>query len=265
MGTIEVNNDNTATLKFSSEISNIIFGNNPQIGAMGDGQPKFKYYGNFSSGKTNVIRLNDPNATQTSITIILENEDVFYGTVRIGANPKIFYDFSNIESKQKQVDSKVMQDSLNKQLEITRIEEKLKYVMSQKIDYNDIGLFQDKMEVQVSNISNDDKNTYIKFIISNKSGSDYVIDNTIFKYVEGKKKGLKKKEAAIEEVIYPVYIPKQNTIKAYSYTQLGYVIPLFTVGSSGDFNIQFVEKNGTRNLKIEIPSNIMLNVKKIDF
>src|ERR1035437_332704 len=237
MGTIEVNNLNTATLKFSSDILTVIFGNNPVIGTYEDNRQKFQFYVNYSSGKTDVIKLNDASAPQTSITIILDNEnsDVFFGTLKIGNNTKIFYDFSNINSKKSQVEAKQLKDSLTKKFESTRIEERLKFVMTQTAEYNDLGVVKDRLEVSITNIMNDDKNTYLKFVINNNSGSDYNIDNVIFKYVEGKKKGLQNKEAQIEERISPILEPPHNTIKAYSSSNLGYVIPLFTVSESGVF------------------------------
>jgi hypothetical protein len=272
MGTIEVNGTNTATLKFSSNIQNVVFGNNPQVGTVqvGSGddkeqRPIYKYFGNFTSGKTNIIKLNDTTAKQTSITIILDNEDVFYGNLKVGISPKIFYDFSGQETKQVQV--KQLNDSLAKKIDETRMADKLKFVMSKEPVYFDLGVDENKMIFQVTNIVNDDKYTYLKLVIQNNSGSNYLIDNMIFKYVEGKKKGLKKSEAKIEERINPVIEPDSNSkiLKAYSTSELGYVIPLFTVGSSGTLTIQMIEKNGTRNPKIEIEAKVMLKVKKLDF
>lgn len=270
MGTIEVNNTNTATLKFNSNIQNVVFGNNPQSGVMqvGNGddkeeRPIYKYYGNFSSGKTDVIRLNDSTAKQTSITIILVNEDVFYGSLKVGNNPKIYYDFA--ASRNREANAIQLKDSLAKRVGEAIITERLNFLMAKEQEYNDLGVEGDKLEFQVTNIMNDDKYTYIKFGLRNNSGSDYLIDNMIFKYVEGKKKGFKKNDAKIEERINPVLEPIEGDkiIKGYSTTQLGYVIPLFTVGSKGSLFIQMIEKKGTRNPIIEIEAKTMLKVKKL--
>jgi hypothetical protein len=58
-------------------------------------------------------------------------------------------------------------------------------------------------------------------------------------------------------------IEGEKIIKGYSTTQLGYVIPLFTVGSKGSLFIQMIEKKGTRNPVIEIESKTMLKVNKL--
>ena len=145
-----------------------------------------------------------------------------------------------------------------------KIVERLNFVMNKAQEYNDIGIEANKMEFGVANIENDDKYTYFKLTILNGTGSDYKIDNVIFKYVEGKKKGFKK-SAKIEERINPVIEPDDTSkiIKGYSSAVIGYVIPLFTVGSEGKLLIQIVEKNGTRNPLIEIEAKTMLKVKKM--
>jgi hypothetical protein len=209
MGTIEVNSTNTATLKFYSNIQNVVFGNNPQVGVVPDGsgeeRPIYKYYGNFSSGKTDIIKLNDSTARQTSITIILDNEDVFYGSLKVGNAPKIYYDFT--ASQHKEAEAVQLKDSLTKRVGEAIITERLKFLMAKGQEYNDLGVEGNQLEFQVTNIMNDEKYTYIKFGIRNTSGSDYLIDNMIFKYVEGKKKGFKKTDAKIEERINPVLEP----------------------------------------------------------
>jgi hypothetical protein len=264
MGEIEINKDYTATLNFSDDVELTVVGNNPQIGVEND-IPKYKYYGIYQTGKAVILRGNDPLAPKTSITIKLVNGSIWFGTLKYGDNTKIFYDFSGSEDKK--VEVKQMKDSLEKKVGETRLSERLKFVMSQDVQYYDLGVDENKMIFQVTNIMNDDKFTYLKIVIQNNSGSNYLVDNMIFKYVEGKKKGFKKSDARIEERINPVVEPDNNSkiLKAYSTSELGYVIPLFTVGSSGILSIQMVEKNGTRNPKIEIEAKVMLKVKKMDF
>lgn len=264
LGEIEINKDYTATLNFSDDVDLIIVGNNPQIG-MDNDIPKFKYYGIFQSGKAVILRGNDPSAPNTSITIKLVNGSIWYGILKYGNNPKIFYDFSETENKK--VEVKLMKDSLEKMVGETKIGERLKFVMSQEVEYFDLGVDENKLIFQVTNIMNDDKYTYLKIVIRNNSGGNYIVDNMLFKYVEGKKKGFKKNDARIEERTYPIIEPdaKSKILKAYSVSELGYVIPLFTVGSGGNLTIQMVDKNGTRNPKIEIEAKVMLKVKKMDF
>lgn len=258
MGQIEINRDFTATLNFSDDIEFIVLGNNPQIGESA-GIPKYKFYDIFQSGKTCVIRGNDSLAPETSITIKLSSGAIWYGTVKFGNNTKIFYDFAKSE-----VDKEKEKQNLETLIELKKeafISERLNILMSEKTEYTTIGISENKLQFQVSNIRNDDKYTYFEIIANNNSGSDYEIDAVLFKYIEGKRKGLAKKEAKIEERISTIYETNTHKISAYSTEKLGYVIPLFSIGDHGDLIIQFKEKNGTRNPRIEITGKDMLNVK----
>src|SRR5208337_2604083 len=185
IGVIELNNNYTATLNFSNEVDFVIIGNNPQVG-MADSIPVFKYYGIFKSGKTVVLKAKDPLAPKTSITIKLDNGVIYYGLLQFGDDTKIFYDFS-VVNKQEVKDS-----ILEKAKGDKKMMNNLKSVLRLQNEYIE-GVEENLLEVVVSNIRNDDKYTYFKISIKNESGNDYIIDNTQFKYVEGKNKGLFKK------------------------------------------------------------------------
>ena len=89
MGVIEVNKDFTATLNFTDSIVFIVVGNNPSVG-----EKKNKYYDIFQNGKNCVIRGNDPLAPETSITVKLDNEKIWFGRLKYGDSTKIFYDYT---------------------------------------------------------------------------------------------------------------------------------------------------------------------------
>jgi len=264
MGEIEVNRDFTATLNFSDDVLLTMTGNNPQIGIEND-IPKYKYYGIFQSGAAVIVRGNDPNAPKTSITVKLITGKIWYGVLKYGDNAKIYYDFSEQDTKSEKIQVKQLKDSLEVEVGKARLAERLNFLMNRSQEYYDLAVAANKMTFQVTNIMNDDKNTYLKIAIINDTGSDYEIDNIIFKYVEGKKKGFKKGDARIEERLNPAIEPNNESkiIKGYSTGVLGYVIPLFTVGSQGSLFIQIIEKNGTRNPLIEIEAKTMLKVNKL--
>ncbi len=257
IGTIELNQDYTATLNFSSNIEFVVIGNNPQVGISADSTPIYKYYGIFKSGKTVVLRGKDPLSPKTSLTIKLENGVIYYGILKYGDTSKIFYDFSGLNKP-------LQKDSIaEKPKDQKVILNNMKSVLALENEYVE-GIEENLLEVVVSNIRNDDRYTYFKISIKNESGNDYVIDNTTFKYVEGKNKGLFKKGSKIEEREMIVYQTENKTIKAYSTADLGYVIPIFAVGTStGVLKIQFIEKKGTRNPGIELKSKTMLKVKTL--
>jgi hypothetical protein len=225
MGVIEVNKDFTATLNFTDSIVFIVVGNNPSVG-----ENRNKYYDIFQNGKNCVIRGNDPLSPETSITVKLENEKIWYGRLKYGDSTKIFYDFTGEEVK--------------------------------KIDeYSSIGKVENGMTFQVANIKNDDSFTYFKLIIINDTGSDYNIDGIYFKVVEGKRKGMKKNEAKIEQRIKIEFESPIKVVTAYQKQELGYVTERFTGGKDGSLVIQLRELKGTRNPIIEISGEKMLKVK----
>jgi hypothetical protein len=255
MGIIEVNENNTATLFFPDVIYVNVVANNP---VEGEG---YKYYDIFQDGKICVIRGNRSDAPETSITIYLENERIYFGKLRFGKDARILYNFgeeiiplsSEFEEKKKVEKETIRTEAME--------EERLTRLMKEKIEYNVYGSRESGVEFLVSNIKNDEANSYFKIIISNNTGGDYVIDGILFKFIEGKRRGAKRKEAKIEERIMHKKILGPEVASAYSKIEIGVIIPLFSVGNTGDLIIQVREKNGTRNPKIRISGKDMLKVK----
>jgi hypothetical protein len=254
MGVIEVNRDFTATLNFTDSIVFIVVGNNPSIG-----EKKNKYYDIFQNGKNCVIRGNDPLSPETSITVKLDNEKIWYGRLKYGDSTKIFYDFTSEEVKK--IDEKKMKEVASVESNNSKMKERLNSVLSDKIEYNSIGKVENGMTFQVANIKNDDNYTYFKLIIINNTGSDYNIDGIYFKVVEGKRKGMKKTEAKIEQRIKIEFESPVKVVTAYQKQELGYVTERFTGGKNGSLVIQIRELKGTRSPIINIPGEKMLSVK----
>jgi Domain of unknown function (DUF4138) len=254
MGVIEVNKDFTATLNFTDSIVFIVVGNNPSVG-----ENKNKYYDIFQNGKNCVIRGNDPLSPVTSITVKLDNEKIWYGRLKYGDSTKIFYDFTGEEVKKN--DAIKMKVAANAESNNSKMKKRLNSVLSDKIEYNSIGKVENGMTFQVANIKNDDNYTYFKLIIINNTGSDYNIDGIYFKVVEGKRKGMKKSEARIEQRLKIEYESPVKIVTAYQKADLGYVIERFTAGKNGSLVIQIRELKGTRSPVINIPGEKMLSVK----
>ena len=254
MGVIEVNKDFTATLNFTDSIVFIVVGNNPSVG-----ENRNKYYDIFQNGKNCVIRGNDPLSPETSITVKLDNEKIWYGRLKYGDSTKIFYDFTSEEVKK--IDQKKMKEVASIESNNSKMRERLNSVLSDKVEYNSIGKVENGMTFQIANIKNDDNFTYFKLIVINNTGSDYNIDGIHFKVVEGKRKGMKKNEAKIEQRIRIEFESPIKVVSAYQKQELGYVTERFTGGKDGSLIIQIRELKGTRNPIINISGEKMLNVK----
>ena len=254
MGVIEVNKDFTATLNFTNPIVFIVVGNNPSVG-----ENKNKYYDIFQNGKNCVIRGNDPGSPETSITVKLDNEKVWYGRLKYGDSTKIFYDFTKDEIKK--IDEIKMQEVVLTENHNAKLKERLNSVLSDKIEYSSIGKVENGIVFQIGNIKNDESYTYFKLIIISNIGSDYNLDGIYFKVVEGKRKGVNKNEAKIEKRIKIELGSPVKVVPAYQRAELGYVTERFTGAKKGSLIIQIRELKGTRNPVIIIPGDKMLSVK----
>jgi len=254
MGVIEVNKDFTATLNFTDSIVFIVVGNNPSVG-----ENRNKYYDIFQNGKNCVIRGNDPQSPETSITVKLDNEKIWFGRLKYGDSTKIFYDFTGEEVRK--IDREKMQEIATVENNSAKMRERLNSVLTDKIEYSSIGKVENGMTFQVANIKNDDYYTYFKLLIINNTGSDYNIDGIYFKVVEGKRKGMKKSEAKIEQRIKIEFESPIKVVTAYQKQELGYVTERFTGSRDGSVIIQLRELKGTRNPIIEISGEKMLKVK----
>lgn len=257
LGDIEVNRNISATLIFSDSISLVVCGNNPKI------NNKFKYYDIFQFKKICVIRGVDSLAPGTSITVYLHNDKAWCGHLKYGKNTKNKYDYTEEVVNKEVVTDKInqeVQEKVNEKVKETTQLERLNSLMVEKPEYFSFGVKANGMEFQVSNIRNDENYTYIKIIVKNGTGSIYNVDGVYFKYVEGKSTGLKK-DGNINNPIFPVLESPIKEIAANKTEELGYIIPLFTVGSNGNLSLQLREANGTRNPLIIIKGSDMLKVK----
>jgi len=254
MGIIEVNDNNTATLVFEADIDFIVVANNPKQG------DNFLYYDIFKDGKICVIRGNDAKAPITSITVKLSNNQVFFGRLKYGDETKILYRFTyDVPEERKEV-ARIIEEEKREESKNNELQ-KLELLMAERQEYFVLGVVESGVSFIVSNIRNDAENTYLKIIINNRTGGDYLIDAIMFKYVEGRRRGLKRREALIEERIMPKHITGPEVAKAYTNSEIGVIIPIFSVGEKGDLVIQLRERNGTRNPEIRIEGKNMLKVK----
>jgi hypothetical protein len=254
LGTIEVNENNTATLSFLNNIDFIVIGNNPEIG---DGS--FLNYDVFNDKNVCVIRGNKKDAPETSITVKLDNGEVWYGKIKYGENSKILYDFSS-QKKQENKAQQLIQEQAAKKIE-EKDREKLISLFRFKEEYFTIGEVEGGVEFQVTKIRNDETNSYLILKVNNQSGSIYSVDGILFKYIQGKRRGVKKGEARIEERIMPKIIEGNLSVEAYKTENIGIVIPVFAIGKKGRMEITIREKDGTRNVIINIPGSLMEKVK----
>jgi len=273
LGTIELNEDLAATLKFNDDIlpgGFCTLGNNPQIDQQQVGDniiPIFKFYDVFVNGNTVMFKLTDsqrrggvmPN--KMTLTIKLNDGTLFNGYIMIAANPsKSFYDFTF--GKKKKSDEQKVKDSLD--VVQKGAKERLATVLSMADVYIHMGAFSSGITYQVANIYNDNKYSYYKINIKNTTSNDYTIDDIVFRYDDQMKKKVRKKEVEKIKRLVPFVEIVPKKINAYSTVTLGYAIPLFSTTARGFLDIKFLEKNGNRNADIMIKAWDLQHVRIFD-
>ena len=273
IGDIRIFNEYAVTLMFPADIEFVIWGNNP-VKSQTEKGAVYTNYEMFQNARTLIIKAIKTGLDKTNISVKTIDGTIYYGFVHNEKSEKIFYNFSGSinEVKPEITQSSVMakvQDATNNSV-IDRTdkdsahEKKLMRLMDEPVEYKDFGLVANNLIFMVTNIMNDKEHTYLKIIINNKSGNAFTINSVIFKYIEGKTKGIKKRVVANEERTSPVYSKAVDMVEAYSRVDLGYVLPLYSTGSEGRFLIQFIEEKGTRNYQIEISAKDMGKIKNFN-
>lgn len=266
MGDILVTENISATLSFAPhQVKFAVAANNLPLEEGG-----FMFYDIIQDGSEVIIRGNNPEAPRMLITVKLENGDIWVGTLAYSEGGKGLYIFKKDEPKVSAPEKEVKKEEV-KETKVEGVmtapsggaskEERLEQLLREQPYYITLGDVTGGVEVQLSNMKNDNNNTYLKFIIRNNSANEYIIDGMLFKYLEGKRRGLNRKEAQIEERIMPLLIEGPEMVKAYSETQIGVVIPLFSVTKTGKMVVHIRERKGTRNLNVTVSGRDMLSIK----
>jgi hypothetical protein len=260
LDTVKLNKDLSATLEFDTDISFVIFGNNPQVGVTPDGNPIYKYYDLYQDGNVAIFRVK-PDAPFTTLDIKLTNGILFHGYITASKNiTKTLYKFKSSEVLQEKK-IKMEEDSAKKSDE--EITGKLNQIKGMKHDFEDIGIIKNGLIFNVVNMVNDKKYMYIRVLLTNKTSNLYEVDGVTFKMTEGKKKSLKKKELANQNWLAPVktIYPEDKQIKAFTNGYIYFAVPMYSI-STGNLIIKVIEKNGNRTGDIQIDAD-NLNRSKV--
>jgi hypothetical protein len=270
LGDIVVDENNSATIAFDQNISFVVFGNNPPTG-----ENSFRYYDFFTDGSVCVIRGNTPTSPKTSLTIKLADGSVWFGFVFYGEGSKILYQYNTQEvanqqaapnqpvSNQTQTSAQPQQSESDPFLVSTSETVNFKIQNTLKVGREIFTIGQKRGDVTVSIVTlrNDTEHTYIALEIANNSGNAYVVDGVLFKFIEGKRRGVRRNEASTEERVNPVSTIGTRTVKAYSTEVLGIAIPLFSVDNSGKLEVTVRERGGTRNAILTVKGSTLNQIK----
>lgn len=265
--TIEVSKDLAAILMFENIINTPIYGNNPKV-KIGDGVG-YKYYDVFVKDNVLITSAKSSDVPFTTLTVIFENGEVFKGYIRYNKYvEKNYYDYtgekSGGESVSKQQKQKAREIAKNSEVlkkggneekneaEVGKMNERLKKMLDMKVEIKSVGRVIGKMMFQVGNLRNDKRYSYIKLDVQNGSSTVYRIDGIMLRYIEMegflRNKEKSKKRIFPEKVIYT----SGETIGAKSKENVVFAIESFGT-EKGKLVIKVVEKDGDRDINIEIP------------
>lgn len=265
LGVIEVSMRYSATLEFNQNISKIIFGYNPVKATRTDSINKtvntvFEFYNYAITGKITIIQAAAMNTPETTVTIILQDNTVYSGIIRYTEEPKKFY-YSFVIDQATTTNQPVNNVAPVRDFKSLNPEQRFLSVLEDKNKYS-FAAVNSKVYCIVTNIKNDDESTYIKLMIVNESARDYLIESISFIKVTEIESTFQRKEVLNSEYIDPkeaVY-PYDNIVKANSSNRLGFILPLYSTTEKGKMIIQILEKNGTRNVDLEITAKELAKI-----
>lgn len=168
---------------------------------------------------------------------------------------KAFYDYRGVE---KRAETLKMQD------ESSLIDARFKKLASLSPNVLFKG-YKSGIILKCESLYNDENGTYLKFLVNNESSITYEIDNVSFSYISKmKKKAINRLQSlGIEEVNALKSIEPTKIVATQKSNTFMYYIPLYATTENGSLQVIFREKNGLRNVSIDIPFKKILKAEML--
>lgn len=247
--TIYVNSSSTTYLIFDEAITLFNLGNTDY-----QAQPAST---NQSGVATQVLFLKAKSANAKPTTLFLTHGNQIYEAYLIYQEPlsKVFYDYRGEEKRVETL--KIKDDNL-------MIDTRFKKLTSLSPNVLFKG-YKSGIVLRCENLYNDENGTYLKFLVDNESSITYEIDNVSFSYISKmKKKAINRLQSlGIEEVNALKSIEPTKTIASQKHTTYMYYVPLYATTDNGNLQVIFREKNGLRNVSIDIPFKKILRAEML--
>ncbi|GGD48520.1 hypothetical protein GCM10011514_10740 [Emticicia aquatilis] len=247
--TIYVNATSTTYLIFDDAITLVNLGNTDY-----QAQPAST---NQSSVATQVLFLKAKNTSAKPTTLLLTHGNQIYEAYLNYQEPlsKAFYDYRGLEKRVETL--KIKDDNM-------LLNDKFKKLASLSPNILFKG-YQSGIAVKCENLHNDENGTYLKFLVKNESSITYEIDNVSFSYISKmKKKAINRLQSlGIEEVNALKSIEPTKTISPQKQITYLYYVPLYATTDNGYLQVIFREKNGLRNVSIDIPFKKILKAEML--
>lgn len=152
------------------------------------------------------------------------------------------------------------QDILPKGISKETVTARLSHLDSLDRELFTVGAIANNIAVSVENVRNDQALSYFKLSMLNQSSIPYLVEFVGFQYREpAEKKGLSDMVTEIQPVLYQV----PDTVGTYACEEFLFALPHFATPRRGRLEVIFRERNGTRSISFQAPSNLVLRAKLI--
>lgn len=210
------------------------------------------------------------NVSPTTI-LIKSGPGVYHGTLTYNkaGNPKPYYyeirPGGGKELKSNSKESNHPSEKENPKISVTdsSVRERIEVFSKIRSEIKTLGFISNNADAAVTVIRNDEKNTYLKLIVKNKSSLPFKLDFISFQYYQDMKKGpfRKSKKAPID--VFPIAEPTIKEIAPDKTEALPYVIPAYALANNGYLMVLIRESAGDRVLKIKIEGSVIQDAAQL--
>jgi|CXWL01.1.fsa_nt_gi hypothetical protein len=237
---------NTTCINFPEEVTLVDVGNPQQYVA--------KIQGNLVFVKP--VKDNVPSTT----ILIKSGPSIYHGTLTYNKTGKVkpyYYEIKSVvqgevNNIKKESNSTIKKDESKISVTDTSVREKIEVFSKIKSEIRTLGFISKNVDAAVTVIRNDEKNTYLKLIVKNKSSIPFKLDFISFQYYQDMKKGSFRKSKKAPLDVFPIAEPTIKEIAPDKSEGLPYVIPAYALANNGYLMVLIRESAGDRVLKIKI-------------
>ena len=126
-----------------------------------------------------------------------------------------------------------------------------------KTERLDLGFISSSLDAAITVVRNDNRYTYLKFLIQNKTSIPYKLDFISFQYYQHLSRGFFRKAKKGVLDVFPVQRSDLKEIDPLRTQAMVYVIPSFGLSDSGYLLVLFRERTGDRILKIKVDGHVI--------
>jgi conjugative transposon TraN protein len=212
-----------------------------------------------AKGVENVLQLKAAREEfpETNLTVITADGTIHQFTIKYAKEPARL-----VMTLNGNTEDHPMPLIFESQLTESAIENCAKRIVDTKRSLRQIRDANNKIHLALNGIYIKENVIFYRFEIKNASNINYDVDFLRF-YIHDKAKV--KRTASQEVEVKPVYVSGNiNTIKGHTATTAVYALEKFTIPDAKRLVIEMFEKNGGRNVKLQIKNKTIVNARLIE-